>query len=187
MEIDIDLITVHDMTADEYILLQFIRNRYYGKIRSYFSNREHLKICLEKLAKTGFIELLEYGIPSAPQDYKIVRLPMYSTKVLDSMFEEFVENYPKQVIRPNGIKEYLRSNTDRARELYRKATNDSKEKHELILDSLKYQLAHYARLGKMPYMPKMINWLVNEEWEEFKDYVLDEASAESNIESEIYG
>lgn len=186
MEIDIDLIVAHGLTADEYILLQYLRNRYYGKIRSYFTNQEHLRTCLDNLEAYGFIELIQNGIKHFPQEYKIARLPMYSAKIINSMFDELLENYPRHVIRPNGIKEYLRTNTEKTRELYKKITQGSKEKHELILACLKYQLAVYARLGKMPYMRKLANWLANEEWEQFKDNIL-EGHTEDATETEIYG
>lgn len=187
MELDIDLIKLYNMTADEYILLEMLRYKHYGKIRSYFTDRSYLMSCLDKLVLGGFIELTEYGVKYMPQEYKILKLPKYSTAYIDAMFEELLENYPKHVIRPNGIKEYLRVNTPKAKELYKKLTQGSKEKHDLIIASLRYQLALYAKLGKMMYMRKMTNWLANEEWEEFKDFVLNGVPNETEIDETTYG
>jgi len=187
MEIDLELINTYDLRADEYILLELMRRKSYNKLRTYFSDRSYLQTCLDKLEERGFVLLIKYGIKGLPQDYDIIKLPVFDSKVIDKMFEELLENYPKHIIRPNGVKEYLRTNTSKAKEIYKSIIKGSKDKHQLVIECLKYQLALYVRTGKMPYMRKMINWLANHEWEEFKDFVLKNSDIEEDNDNQNYG
>lgn len=81
-------------------------------------------------------------------------------------FDTFYEMYPVYVLRPDGIKSYLRANVNKCKNLYKSYTGNSSAAAEHINNCLKYEISKKTKEGKIGYMKTMWRWLVDHQWEE---------------------
>lgn len=81
-------------------------------------------------------------------------------------FDLFYELYPVYVLRPDGIKSYLRANVNKCRHLYNSYVGKSKATAEHLNNCLKFEIEKKTREGKIGYMKTMWRWLVDHHWEE---------------------
>lgn len=90
-----------------------------------------------------------------------------------TIFDQFFELYPIYILRPDGSKDYLRSNLNKCRLQYNKIVGRSKAKHEHIMKCLSYEISERTRTGKISYMKRMWNWLTSCEWEVYEEQMKD--------------
>lgn len=86
-----------------------------------------------------------------------------------SMFDEFYDQFPVYVMRPDGTKGFLRANVNKCRKEYNRIVGKSKAMHEHIISCLKYEIDDKMRTGKMSYMKTMWKWLTQHEWETIEE------------------
>lgn len=86
-----------------------------------------------------------------------------------SMFDEFYDQFPVYVMRPDGTKGFLRANVNKCRKEYNRIVGKSKAMHEHIISCLKYEIDDKMRTGKMGYMKTMWKWLTQHEWETIEE------------------
>ena len=86
-----------------------------------------------------------------------------------SMFDEFYDQFPVYVIRPDGTKGFLRSNINKCRKEYNRIVGKSKAMHEHIMNCLKYEIDNKMQTGKMGYIKTMWKWLTQHEWETIEE------------------
>ncbi len=194
IELDIDLIIAYRLTIEEYVLLDLMRHRWTAKIRTYFSNSEHLQSLLQRLVLLGHLKFSAFGDPNNLADYTVKHFPRFRDDVKDNMVKELMEAYPVKVTRPDGSTDYLKSNSKIIKDAYKKIIKGNKSTHDHILACLKLQLHEVSRTGKLPYLRKLTNWLEREEWREWEDKLFNTPSSDatgienSNEESNnIYG
>lgn len=82
-----------------------------------------------------------------------------------SMFDEFYEQFPVYVVRPDGTKGYLRANVNKCRKEYNRTVGKSKAMHEHICKCLNFEVENKMLTGKIGYMKTMWKWLTQHEWE----------------------
>lgn len=86
-----------------------------------------------------------------------------------SMFDEFYDQFPVYVIRPDGTKGFLRANINKCRKEYNRIVGKSKAMHEHIMNCLKYEIDNKMQTGKIGYMKTMWKWLTQREWETIEE------------------
>ena len=82
-----------------------------------------------------------------------------------SMFDEFYDQFPVYVIRPDGTKGFLRANVNKCRKEYNRIVGKSKAMHEHIMNCLRFEIDNKMLTGKIGYMKTMWKWLTQHEWE----------------------
>lgn len=81
-------------------------------------------------------------------------------------FDIFYEMYPVYVVRPDGIKTYLRANVNKCRHLYNTYVGHSEATAQHINSCLKFEIEKKTKEGKICYLKTMWRWLVDHQWEE---------------------
>lgn len=84
-------------------------------------------------------------------------------------FDEFYEQFPVYVVRPDGTRDYLRVNVNKCRQQYKKIVGRSKAMHQHLLKALKYDIEKKTLNGKLSYMKSMWKWLTQCEWENYDE------------------
>jgi hypothetical protein len=121
----------------------------------------------EELYK-AFIDIHKSGGQGTPQfvaDMGGVQIKQY--------FDEFVEEYPKSVVRSDGTTDYLRTDLKSAKLFYIKATRGLRAAHEHMLACLKLEVEDRTREGSMKFMPRISKWLNSQGWTTYQDRLLD--------------
>ena len=95
-------------------------------------------------------------------------------------FDLFYNMYPIYVLRPDGIKSYLRANVNKCRHLFKNITGSSEAMAEHLIDCLKFEMDKKTREGKLSYMKTMWRWLVDHQWEETEEEMQDTATNNVN-------
>lgn len=105
-----------------------------------------------------------------------------------SMFDEFYDQFPVYVMRPDGTKGFLRANVNKCRKEYNRIVGKSKAMHEHIMDCLKYEIDERMRTGKIGYMKTMWKWLTQHEWETIEEQMKVETPNQNyyNYGTDIY-
>ena len=99
-------------------------------------------------------------------------------------FDEFYEQFPVYITRPDGSRDYLRTNVQKCRQQYKKIVGRSKAMHEHLLKALQYDLTKRMTNGNLSYMKSMWKWLTQCEWENYDE----ELKYESNqVKAKNYG
>ena len=86
-----------------------------------------------------------------------------------SMFDQFYEEFPIYVTRPDGTKGFLRANINKCRKEYNRIVGKSKAMHEHIMNCLRFEVSDKMLTGKLGYMKTMWKWLTQHEWEAVED------------------
>lgn len=95
-------------------------------------------------------------------------------------FDLFYELYPVYVLRPDGVKSYLRANVNKCRHLYNNYVGKSKAMAEHLNNCLKFEIEKKTREGKIGYMKTMWRWLVDHQWEESEAEMTDITQQNNN-------
>ncbi len=108
----------------------------------------------------------------------------------DTCFIEFWSMYPAKV--KEGLSErYLRIDKEVCKNLYKKIIIDKNsvdlEKHNLVIQCLKYEVNKKKKSGDMLYMRNSATWLRNKSWEPYKDEVEKLILNKDNLQEEEEG
>lgn len=86
-----------------------------------------------------------------------------------SLFDQFYEEFPVYVMRPDGTKGFLRANINKCRKEYNRIIGKSKAMHEHLLKCLRFEVQNKMITGKLGYMKTMWKWITQREWEAIED------------------
>lgn len=103
-----------------------------------------------------------------------------------TMFDEFYDQFPVYVTRPDGTKGFLRSNINKCRKEYNHIIGKSKAMHEHIMNCLRYEIDNKMQTGKMGYMKTMWKWLTQHEWETIEEQMKLEEPIDYNYGTDIF-
>lgn len=176
MEIDTETLIDYGITPNQFILLYLVYQNNYAEadriINTIGYNNSLYE--LEDANKKGFINLQPSGEKSKVYA-RDIKLRKKFTFVLggSDYFDELLEEYPVKVVRPDGVKDYLRSDLKRCKRNYDKIAT-TRKKHEEILESLKYEKKVRDQEDSWKYMKKLPKWLSSEEWKTFLERMRDE-------------
>lgn len=102
-----------------------------------------------------------------------------------TMFDEFYDQFPVYVMRPDGTKGFLRANVNKCRKEYNRIVGKSKAMHQHLMNCLKFEIDNKMMTGKLGYMKTMWKWLTQHEWETFDEQMKLEKPVTEN--DYIYG
>lgn len=104
-----------------------------------------------------------------------------------SMFDEFYDQFPVYVIRPDGTKGFLRANVNKCRKEYNRIVGKSKAMHQHIMNCLKFEIDNKMITGKIGYMKTMWKWLTQHEWETYEEQMkVEQPVTDNNYGTELY-
>lgn len=100
------------------------------------------------------------------------RLTSFMSNKID-YFDRFYELYPVYVLRPDGMKSYLRANVNKCRHLFNVTCGNSSAMAEHLIKCLDFEISKKMKEGKIGYMKTMWRWLVDHQWEESEEEMND--------------
>jgi len=189
LQVDVNYLLKNRITVDQFLIAQLIYEKSYELLGSYLDlySSEELKSLILGLVKAGLID--NYNFEDQYDLNKFIIKPSF-VRILaqGDFFDEFVQTYPTSVIRPDGTKDYLRTDLNRCRRIYNKITGSKYSLHLNILQCLQFELAIRRKEGKLCYMKRLPKWLSSEEWKCYEQRIKDEGlESLSNTEDLGYG
>ncbi len=183
MNIDIEVLKDYKLTPNEYVVAHTVQNKNYKDFRA-LSKLIQMDDILRSLEKKGFIKVPEEeGISLDDITVRNKLLFVFDER---DYFDDIYEEYPVKVIRPDGVKDYLRADVKRSRKIYYNKVNSSRKRHEKILKALRFEKEIREKENSWKYMKKLPKWLSSEEWKVFEERMRDEQQEKSNKKPE-YG
>jgi len=185
-EVNIDVLIELKITAHQFMILWMVLNERYRSLEKYLKETNSYDTFKDDLDQLAELPLISYN-KEKPYDYKsIVAKPDFlRSLVKDDIFEEFYNEFPKKVNRPDGILQYLRRDKRLCEDLYYIITKDDLHKHRHIMDCLAFELKHRKSSGSMQWFKTMQKWLSTHEWENYEDIVDDDPQQQPT--KEAYG
>lgn len=176
--IDVDKMFKLGITPNEYLLLQMIQNRALVSAKKLVDRTPELTTStLDKLVEKRLIHNSNHS-----GEFDTTRIMLRNKWIgeikKDSFFDELVRIFPSTVIRPDGIKDYLKTDLNKCRRLYTQNVKKDEVVHNEIMECLKLEIRERQRTGKMSYMKRLPNWISSEEWTAWKAQ-MDESSTET--------
>lgn len=168
LEIDTAFIQrLEPLTINQLVLLNLVMN-------DYQNNHQDVRNLISLVSEEEIQDLVQRELLSIQEidNSTIIKLtPKFFelTKVDKSNFDQFFDEYPIYVDRPDGTKGFLRSNLNKCRKEYNRITGRSKAMHEHIMNCLRFEKQQKAMTGKLGYMKTMWKWLTQREWEIYED------------------
>lgn len=166
ININTDLLLSNKLNINQFILLQIIA----GNNKITFSKLLHtfpeMEKDLENLLNNGLVKKVGRGNLA----YSITDL--YKTSILSTnLFDEFIELFPTTITRPDGTKEYLKTDVRRSKAKYEKITENRIDMHEHIMKCLQAELRQKQLTSSMKFFKKLYNWLNSETWKEYEHLI----------------
>lgn len=149
-----------------------IPNQDVRKIVSLISDDE-----ISYLISQGLITLIEKGNSKIYQETDLLKQRIAPSK---DYFDLFYDMYPVYVLRPDGVKSYLRANINKCRHFFDATTGNSIAMKEHLIKCLEYEISKKMREGKLGYMKTMWRWLIDHQWEETEEEMKDNSSTNTN-------
>jgi len=167
------------LTADDYTICMLLVEGKYGLLKIMHKLvGDYMHERLSKLVKEGYLSFNGLGTIMPIKELKVTE-KFKSLLSVDDPFEELYNNYPTSIIRPDGKKDYLRSDKAKCRIRYKKITDKNALYHKYILECLNKEIQDKEKSQSMGYFKRLINWIDGEEWKKYED-----DSKEDNINSQ---
>ena len=172
VEIDVDFLIQHKITANHYLILQLLHQKKSAYLKKYVEcsplTEEDLRILSEKklihnVNDEGSIDLNKI----------IIRSTFSSLLSEGDFFDELYDLYPHKIHRVDGRLDYLRSNIEKSRELYSNITKNKKAMHDKIIRCLEFEKLIREREGSMKWFKKLYKWLESEEWKNWEERMIE--------------
>lgn len=170
--IDVEKMFKLGITPDEYTLLQLIQNRAFVTARKLLQKVPTLtSSTLDKLVEK---RLIHNSNSKGEMDVSHI---MLRNKFLgevnkDDFFEELLLEFPGMVVRPDGTKDYLKTDLNKSRKLYSQLIKKDEVLHKQIMECLRYEVRERNRTNKLGYMKRLHKWLHSEEWKSWQQQLI---------------
>lgn len=172
-ELDTNVLKILNVNLAQLILINLLHQKV-----SKTKLKEFIKLAL--ISEEEFNDLISKDIitkDSVFQDHENIKLDAvfvkkYKELSKDDFFEDFLEAYPKTIVRPDGIHTFIRTSPKRCQQLYKQLVGNDRDKHLHILNCLIFELDDRELTGTMAYMKTMPNWLTQEGWLYSEDRLL---------------
>lgn len=175
LQVDVESLIKNRVTIDQFLITQLIFEKNYTLLNKYLElySLNDLKSLFINLVRVGLVD--DYNGKDEFDINKIIVKPTFS-KVLaqGDFFDELVQVYPASVIRPDGTKDYLRTDLNRCRKIYAKITASKYAIHQNILECLQFEIALRRKENNLGYLKRLPKWLVSEEWKIYEQRIKDE-------------
>lgn len=172
------------LTPNEYFIVTLIRHKEFAIITK-FLKANYNSVEVEKLFR-DLIKLEYLTSTSYLQNYfdwskcKLSN-KLYALIRTEDLFEEFLEEYPKSVVRTDGVIDYLRTDQKHCKQMYMLITRNSRAIHDHLLKCLKFEVDKRIRDGSIKFMVRMSKWLSSEAWKAYEDEI------NNTVKTEAYG
>jgi len=176
IDISLELLSKLKLNPNEYLIMELLRRKEYKPLSQFIDanyTREQASEVYKKLLGLGYFTSTSYLQNSSNYENVKVSNSYKALVKTDDAFEEFVEEYPKSVIRTDGTTDYLRTDLKSAKLFYIKETKGLRAKHEHLLACLKFEVEERTREGSMKFMPRITKWLNSQSWTTYADRLLD--------------
>lgn len=174
IEIDLEKLTEHGLSADLYCILYCIYYKDSHTLIKYLNSVGKPPISsYDKLSDLGFIMPLEKEKPTIESIIltdKFTNLFVSKEALQDfnKLFEELIETYPKKV----GNRR-LHTEKDNCKLLYKKllvkANKIDTELHKTIIEALKKEIQERSLSGNLGYMVQLPRYIRSKGWEVYLD------------------
>jgi len=189
IEIDTQVLANEKLTPTQFFILRLLIEENYIILKEWYESIDNLNIGqeLRQLIELEFLASLNEGETIDFSKF-VVLTKGYKLLGMDrDWFQELIDIYPVKVIRSDGVKDYLRTDLERCRKIYKRLTGGNISKHERIMNALRFETEARKRDGSMAYMKRLPKWLASEEWRVFHERMLDEQSHGETEEDMGYG
>lgn len=170
IQIDTDKLVSVNLATDLYVIIYLLKEQKYKDLSKIIGlyNKSDIPVLLQRLYDTGYV--IDKNNPGEDIDYTKISVKESFNELSKSTdyFDEILQVYPTSVIRPDGLRDYLRADITRCRKVYNKLTKNNKELHDTILSSLQYEIMCRRRDNNMSYMKRLSKWLASEEWKVYE-------------------
>lgn len=162
MTIDInpDYLIKNSLTANQFVILQLIYEEEFDKLKK-LGKISEVESDIEILKSKNLVVQTDEGLKVTPEYFRTLKGKGF--------FEELLATFPPSVLRPDGLRDYLRTDRKRAERKYKTITKNRKDIHMHILECLKFELEQRSKNGTLMYMKKLPNWLNSESWKEWEE------------------
>ena len=164
------------LNPNEILLMELLKKKEYKQIEAFLKPNYYAAEASDiytKLRTLGYITSDSYLENSYNYSFTKVSNKYKSLTKTDDIFDEFVEEYPKSVVRTDGTTDYLRTDLKSAKLFYIKATRGLRAAHEHMLACLKLEVEDRTREGSMKFMPRITKWLNSQGWTTYQDRLMD--------------
>jgi len=189
VEFNVQTLLDNNLTADQFLICVLIYEKKIKLLEKYFAKKEEsYKIeLISSLQKLDFITNLNI---EGKYDFNnfIVGTSFAKAMSKGDYFDDLMKTFPVSVMRPDGSKDYLRTDLPRCRKKYASITHGTKMIHDHILKCLQYEVDLRNKEGRLGFMKRLPNWLASEEWKSYEQRMLDDSlSGETKEVGEKYG
>lgn len=175
LQVDVESLIMNRITIDYFLVAQLLHEKNHDLLSKYLSSysTDRLKLLFQGLVATGLITNRNFD---GEHDFEKITVNPSFMKVLaqGDFFDEFIQAFPVSITRPDGTRDYLRTDTNRSRKMYQKVTGKKHFMHNHILECLRYEIALRKKEGKMEYMKRLPKWIASEEWKVYEQMMKDE-------------
>lgn len=180
LELDTSLFDKFNISINQAVFLTLVMNENQH-------NNQDIHQFLSRISEDDIQELVSNGTitVNTSGDSKVYSLSESSKELLKeekTWFDEFYEVFPVYVMRPDGTKDFLRSNINKCRKEYNRTVGKSKAMHEHIMNCLRKEIDDKMMTGKLGYMKTMWKWITQHEWEAIEEQMYNEP-----VTSDAYG
>jgi len=178
IEIDFELLSSTQLSADEYLYLYIVNRKGFN-----YLTQLNLKPDLEKLQRENYIKL------GQTVDTHVIRqefIDLFSSN-FDSMFAQLISTYPMKVYSKNRGVRILHARdpdakaNEKNKKRYKKIVDSKPFKHKHIMNCLDKQLT--IERDNLEYMQNLETWINNHTWEKYEN--LDENDTKNNERTRI--
>jgi len=160
VEVNTDTLIKADLTANQYLISYLIYQRAYSAYDNLkFNSPQIVKDELKELINKGFIFQTDTRMGYSVTDKF---LEYFGNK---DQFNELLDHYPTYVIRPDGQKDFLRTDRAKNKKRYDNIVKRNKSKHQHIIKCLDFEIQFRKNTDSLKYMKKLSNWIESCEWE----------------------
>lgn len=184
-EISTQVLINMKINAHQAIIGLLLMSKEYDYLEKYLIETNSYDTFEKDLKRLAAQNLVTYN-SQKPYSFKsIVVKPMFIQRFSKGdNFMEFFETYPVKVTRPDGAADFLRKDRRMCKDVYSIVTKDAQDKHDHIMNCLRYEIKYRERSNSMRFMKRMYKWLSEREWENFEDLA---ASGSSLKPTQTYG
>lgn len=182
IEMSLALLENLNLTPNEYLIVTLIRHKEFDLISKFLQANytiTNMKELFAKFNKLGY--LTSTSILNNYYDYSGCKLSnkLYSLIRTENLFEEFLEEYPKSVIRTDGVIDYLRTDQKHCKNMYLLITKNNRAIHDHIIKCLRFEVNKRIKDGSMKFMVRMSKWISSEAWKAYEDEINNTLNTES--------
>jgi len=176
LQVDVKSLITNRITVDYFLVAQMLYEKEFTLLNQYLSlyTKDDQKALFMNMYNKSLINNVQVDDKGSVMIDRLTMHPSFN-KILaqGDFFDEFIQAFPVSITRPDGTRDYLRTDTNRSRTMYNKATKNKYFLHLHIMECLKYELAIKKKEGKMEYMKRLPKWLASEEWKVYEQMMKD--------------